>query len=89
MSRLRLNDNKTEDLLDELVEEACRAVNHPGCLRLFSLRASNGERVVHVTFFVEYGLKKKHVALKHQHISCTDAKHTADTLSDVLTVSLA
>lgn len=47
-------------LLDELVEEACCAVNHPGSLRLFSLRSSNREGIIHVTFFVEYGLRIKH-----------------------------
>ena len=46
----------TEVLLDELVEEACCAEDHSGSLGLFSLRSSHCERIVHVTFFMEYGL---------------------------------
>lgn len=47
-------------LLDELVEEACCAVNHSGSLGLFGLRSSHCECIIHVTFFMEYGLGIEH-----------------------------
>lgn len=43
-------------LLDELVEEACCAVNHSGSLGLLRLRSSHCERIIHVTLFMKYGL---------------------------------
>lgn len=45
------------DLLDELVEEPSGAEDHPGCLRLLGLRAGHRQCVIHVTFFMKYGLR--------------------------------
>lgn len=44
-------------VLDELGEEASSAVDHSSSLRLLSLRASDGQSVIHVTFLMKNRLR--------------------------------
>lgn len=61
-------------LLYELVEEACCAVNHSSSLGLLSLGSSHCERIIHMTFFMEYGLRIEQ--RRSQHITLTNITYT-------------